>query len=98
MHRLSSFDPLATRSTPLRRIRPDALNGYSVAIEQLAEAVSPPASRRPPRLVYTGSMATSERCRRLVEQAFGVRPLDVYATMETGPLAWECPTAPATTT
>jgi phenylacetate-CoA ligase len=39
-------------------------------------------------------MASSERCRRLVEQAFGLRPLDVYATMETGPLAWECPESP----
>jgi phenylacetate-CoA ligase len=95
MHRLSSFDTLASQVEALRRIRPHVLSGYSVAIEQLAEAVIAAGGlASTPRLVYTGSMATSERCRRLVEQAFGVRPLDVYATMETGPLAWECPEYP----
>jgi phenylacetate-CoA ligase len=95
MHRLSRFDTLASQVEVLRRIRPHVLSGYSVAIEQLAEAVIAAGGlAATPRLVYTGSMATSERCRRLVEQAFGVRPLDVYATMETGPLAWECPECP----
>jgi phenylacetate-CoA ligase len=95
MHRLSSFDPLADQIAALRRIRPDTLNGYAVALEQLAEAVIEGGVRDiRPRLVYTGSTASSERCRRLVEEAFGVRPLDVYATMETGPVAWECPESP----
>jgi len=95
MHRLSSFDPLSIQVAALRRIKPDTLNGYAVAIEQLAEAVIESGVRDiRPRLVYTGSMTTSERCRRLVQEAFGVRPLDVYATMETGPLAWECPESP----
>jgi phenylacetate-coenzyme A ligase PaaK-like adenylate-forming protein len=95
MHRVWSFDTLASQVDVLRRIRPHVLSGYSVAIEQLAEAVIAAGGLgSTPRLVYTGSMATSERCRRLVEQAFGVRPLDVYATVETGPLAWECPESP----
>jgi phenylacetate-CoA ligase len=95
MHRLSSFDPITDQVAAVRRIRPHALNGYAVAIEQLAEAVIAAGVRDVrPRLVYTGSMASSERCRRLAEQAFGVHPLDVYAAMETGPLAWECPESP----
>jgi phenylacetate-CoA ligase len=95
MHRLSSFDPLPRQVAALRRIKPDTINGYSVAIEQLAEAVIESGVRDiRPRLVYTGSMTTTERCRRLVQEAFGVRPLDVYAAMETGPLAWECPESP----
>jgi phenylacetate-CoA ligase len=95
MHRLSSFDPLDAQVEVLRRVRPDVLSGYSVAIEALAEAVIAAGGLAVrPRLVYTGSMTRSERCRLLSQQAFGVRPLDVYATMETGPLAWECPDSP----
>lgn len=95
LHRFSSFDPLERQVEELRRIRPDVLSGYSVAIEALAEAVVAAGGlNEHPRLVYTGSMTRSERCRRLAEKAFGVRPLDVYATMETGPLAWECPDSP----
>jgi phenylacetate-CoA ligase len=95
MHRLSSFDPFADQIATLRRIRPDTLNGYAVALEQLAEAVIDAGVRDiRPRLVYTGSTATSERCRRLIQEAFGTRPFDVYATMETGPVAWECPESP----
>ncbi|HEY4649193.1 MAG TPA: hypothetical protein VIG95_08785, partial [Gemmatimonadales bacterium] len=34
------------------------------------------------------------RGRQLAEQAFGRRPLDVYAANEVGPIAWECPAQP----
>jgi Coenzyme F390 synthetase len=44
-----------------------------------------------PRLIYTGSMPTTERCRALAAAAFGVAPLDVYAVTEAGPVAFECP-------
>jgi hypothetical protein len=44
--------------------------------------------------VFTGSMPTTERCRTLSAQAFGVRPLDVYAITEAGPVAFECPESP----
>jgi phenylacetate-CoA ligase len=39
-------------------------------------------------------MGLTDRCRRLCEEAFGVRPLDVYATVEMGPVSWECPQNP----
>jgi phenylacetate-CoA ligase len=93
--RLSSFDPVEARIDAMRRFRPDIVSGYAVAIEELAEAMVERGVRDVhPHLVYTGSMRASERCRRLAEEAFGVRPLDIYATMETGPLAWECPESP----
>jgi phenylacetate-CoA ligase len=93
--RLSSFDPVAARIEAMRRFRPDIVSGYAVAIEELAEAMVEGGVRDVrPHLVYTGSMRASERCRRLAQEAFGVRPLDIYATMETGPLAWECPESP----
>jgi phenylacetate-CoA ligase len=39
-------------------------------------------------------MPTTERCRALAAAAFGVRPLDVYAVTEAGPVAFECPDSP----
>lgn len=93
--RLSSFDPVDARIEAMRRFRPDIVSGYAVAIEELAEAMVERGVRDVhPHLVYTGSMRASERCRRLAQEAFGARPLDIYATMETGPLAWECPESP----
>jgi phenylacetate-CoA ligase len=44
-----------------------------------------------PRVVMSGSMVITERCRALCQEAFGVAPLDVYATVECGPVGWECP-------
>jgi phenylacetate-CoA ligase len=95
MHRISSLDPLEAQLAAVRRLRPTVINGYSIAIEQLAEAaLAARITDIRPRLVYTGSMPTSERCRALSLQAFGVRPLDVYAITEAGPVAFECPASP----
>ena len=95
MHRMSSHDPLEAQVAAVRRLRPQAINGYSAALEQLAEAtLAAGVTDIRPRLVYTGSMPTTERCREVVAEAFGVRPLDVYAMVESGPIAFECPHRP----
>jgi len=93
--RISSLEPLAKQLATVREFRPHVVNGYSIAIEQLAEAtILAGVTDLRPRLVYTGSMPTTERCRTLSAQAFGVRPLDVYAITEAGPVAFECPESP----
>jgi phenylacetate-coenzyme A ligase PaaK-like adenylate-forming protein len=95
IRRLSSLEPLVAQVAEVRALQPDIINGYSVAVELLAEAVvAAGITDIRPRLVYTGSMPTSERCRTLSAQAFGVRPLDVYAITEAGPVAFECPESP----
>jgi phenylacetate-CoA ligase len=95
MHRLSSLMPVEEQMAVVRRLRPHTINGHSIALELLAEAaLAARITDIRPRLVYTGSMPTSERCRSLVTEAFGVRPLDVYATVESGPVAFECPESP----
>jgi len=95
IRRLSSLEPLLDQVAEVRALRPDIINGYSVAVELLAEAVvAAGITDIRPRLVYTGSMPTSERCRVLSVQAFGVQPLDVYAITEAGPVAFECPESP----
>lgn len=92
LHQLSSFDPLDRQIDFIRRVQPHMISAYSVALEQLVEAVLEAGVRDiQPRIVYSSSMALSERCCSLTQEAFGVRPFDVYATVEAGPLAWECP-------
>jgi phenylacetate-CoA ligase len=92
LHQLSSFDSREQQIALLRRIRPHMISSYAVALEDLAEAVlEAKVTDIRPRLVYTSAMGLSDRCRTLCEEAFGVRPLDVYATVEIGPVSWECP-------
>jgi phenylacetate-CoA ligase len=92
LRRISSLEPLEMQVASVRQFRPHVINGYSIAIEQLADAVlSAGVTDIRPRLVYTGSMPTTERCRSLAAAAFGVQPLDVYAVTEAGPVAFECP-------
>jgi phenylacetate-CoA ligase len=76
----------------LRRARPHIISGYSVALELVAEAVISAGVREiRPRVVMSGAMVITDRCRALCREAFGVAPLDVYATVECGPVGWECP-------
>lgn len=39
IRRLSSLEPLVAQVAEIRALRPDIINGYSVAVELLAEAV-----------------------------------------------------------
>jgi phenylacetate-CoA ligase len=44
--------------------------------------------------VYTSGTSLSPRGKDLAQEAFGIRPLDVYAANEVGPIGWECPVQP----
>jgi phenylacetate-CoA ligase len=95
LHQLSSFDPVEQQIALLRRVQPQMISSYAIALEDLSEAVLDAGVEDiRPRVVYTSAMSLSDRCRTLCRQAFGVRPLDVYATVEIGPVAWECPHNP----
>jgi len=95
VHQLSSFDSMEHQLEVLRRVKPQLLSAYGIGLELVAEAVVAAGIRDiRPRVVYTSGTALSRRGRALAEEAFGRRPLDVYAANEVGPIAWECPTEP----
>ena len=92
VHQLSSFEPMPEQIALLRRVRPQVLSGYAITLELLADAVlAAGITDLRPRMAYSSGMHLSERCRDVVRQAFGVPAFDVYATNESGPIAWECP-------
>jgi phenylacetate-CoA ligase len=95
VHQLSSFDSIEHQLETLRRVKPHLLSAYGIGLELISEAVVAAGLRDiRPRVVYTSGTALSQRGRALAEEAFGVRPFDVYAANEVGPIGWECPLEP----
>jgi phenylacetate-CoA ligase len=95
VHQLSSFDPIEHQLEVLRRVKPQLLSAYGIGLELIAEAVVAAGIRDiRPRIVYTSGTTLSPRGKALAQEAFGVRPLDVYAANEVGPIGWECPKEP----
>jgi phenylacetate-CoA ligase len=93
LHRVSSFAPLDEQLEILRRTRPAMFSAYSVSLELIAERILEQGiTDIRPKVVYSCAMPLSDRGRGLAEKAFGTAPLDVYVTVELGPVAWECPT------
>jgi phenylacetate-coenzyme A ligase PaaK-like adenylate-forming protein len=92
LHQLSSFEPMADQIALFRRVRPAVISAYAVGIERLAEAVlAAGVTDIRPRIVYSTGMQLSARGRALAREAFGVPAFDLYASVENGPIAWECP-------
>jgi len=76
----------------VRAFRPDALVGYAMTLRVFAEAVraSGAADVRPRFVFSTGGML-DEGTRRVLREVFGAAVIDVFASVEGGCLAWECP-------
>jgi len=95
VHQLSSFDPMEHQLKVLQRVKPQLLSAYGIGLELISEAVMAAGIQDiRPRIVYTSGTTLSPRGKALAEAAFGVRPLDVYAANEVGPIGWECPEQP----
>jgi len=91
LHQISSFASVDEHVQLLRRTKPSMFSSYAISLELIAERVLEAGiTDIRPRIIYSCAMPLSERGRKLVEEAFGVAPLDVYVSAELGPLAWEC--------
>jgi len=74
------------------RESPDILTGYSSAVCRIARLVNKRGVSFPQmKFVVTGSETLTPVMRRTISSEFALPVYDNYESMESGPLAWECP-------
>ena len=89
---ISVFEPVDRQIEILRELHPHTLSSYAMSLEAIADAVLERGiTDLRPKVVFSAAMALSDRGRAIATDAFGVAPLDVYVSVEMGPLGWECP-------
>jgi phenylacetate-coenzyme A ligase PaaK-like adenylate-forming protein len=93
LHRLLALDvssPIEELVTSLNEFRPNHLNGYPSVMAQLAEERLAGRLRIEPEAIFTNSEPLSATLRARLEEAFGVRAYNFYATTE-GLYGHDCP-------
>lgn len=87
LHRVSALKEGALAK--LRRARPDVIFSDPAGLHWLAAQESPPV----PRLLLTSAQHFSPAQREALAAVVPAPVLNYYSTAETGPIAWECPSA-----
>ena len=88
---INVFEPLDKQIEKLKKVRPDALWGYASALKLLAKIIKEGGIEGiSPRLIFTSSELLNPETRNLINSAFKVNLIDVYAAWEGGCMAWEC--------
>lgn len=88
--RLNATDPLAETVGRLDAFEPDSLIGYASMHRLLAQEQLAGRLRIAPRAIMSASEVLTDETRRLVTEAYGRPPFDVYAATETAGIASEC--------
>lgn len=88
---ISVFLPLEEQIDLIKKSRPDVIYGTKSALELLSKRILKEGIEvdKPKSIFSTGEILDGVT-RRMIEDAFGVNPINVYATVELGMLAWEC--------
>ncbi len=75
-----------------RLLAPDVLQGYPSTLRLLAHHCLESGQRLSPapRLVFTDSELLMPDARAMIEQAFGIPPIDIFGTFETDNIAFQC--------
>jgi len=73
------------------RLKPKVVSGYPSAISVLANAISDsPDPHHLPKIVFTDSELLTPFVRDKLSQAFHAPVVDIYGTIETENIAWQC--------
>lgn len=84
--------PLEESVRILRDFEPQFITGYAIGIENMAGfVVDRGIALKPPKAALCGAMDVTDRCRDLVDRAFGAPAVNVYVSNEFGVVGWECP-------
>ena len=88
---ISVFESLDKQIEKLKKVKPDALWGYASAFKLLGKVIrEKDIEGIYPRLIFTSSEMLDLEAREVINSAFKVNPIDVYASWEGGCMAWEC--------
>lgn len=82
--------PLEEQVRELLSFRPGALVGQTGGVYLLARELLRRGQRFGLRKVVTTGATLTGPMRAAIEDAFQTRALDMYGTIETGPIAWQC--------
>lgn len=88
--RIDATDPLPRTVARLNAFRPDSLVGYASMQRLLAEEQLAGRLRIAPRAIMSASEVLTDETRRLVTEAYGRAPFNVYAATEPAGVASEC--------
>jgi len=76
----------------LAQCQPAVLEGYPSRIGQVAqEILKKGIVGIRPELIITNSEVLTDDIRKVIQEAFGINPTNVYDAWEFGNIAWECP-------
>ena len=88
------IDLFEKRETILQRLYNshfDILSGYTSELSVLASEILKQRKKAlRPKLLYTGAEFLDAKRREIIREAFGIDPIDLYSTIETGIIAWQC--------
>jgi len=88
--RLTVTMPREDLVTALNAYRPEAVMAYATIVRMLVEEQAAGRLRIEPRIVTSTSEVLGEETRRLVQQVWGVRAHNAYASTEGGMMATDC--------
>jgi len=88
---ISALEPAAIFTPEIIKAKPDIIMGYAGALKLfLLELEKMPRLERSPRLIFSSAEKLDDETRRLAKALLGCDIIDIYSTVETGPIAWEC--------
>ncbi len=87
----SVLDPIQMTIDTLNRFQPEQLGGYPTTLHQLAQAALEGKLNIHPQAVTPGGEPLSEEAASTIEKAWGVSPMEAYASSESMCLALRIP-------
>ena len=85
----SVLSPLKDSAKAINGIQPHIITGYASSVSQLAEAQLQGSLNIKPELIFTSGDAMSPSARELIQNAFGVNPVNLYSSSEAPVLGWQ---------
>ena len=88
---ISALESPAVFTSRMIKAEPDIIMGYAGALKLfLLELEKMPRIKKFPRLIFSSAERLDDKTRKLAKQLLGCDIVDLYSTVETGPIAWEC--------